>query len=322
MLWLIAMAEEYLLLAKALANRRRFIPSEVLQSTDGLSVSDASFFKRFLRSHIIRPHVDTPRHSHRRSNPGKGGRSIDLHTEYEVTKDGIEALEGIVSEYDRIFEQQTFEPLLINPSLDPRKHIKTFEAESESSAPTASFDELRAESGILGDIADAFSSVDDDLLDPAESPASTTNSGKSTTSKRIERPEDEELGEQEVIDPAEDSASSVQVATEDSGQVSESGVHTDNQDNEQDSQVESEHQFGAFSRDEIVDASAAAARVVSAQSLVSTVDVKAAAWGAVNLSDRSRGELWEQVLGVLMQMDSVHGRPGSRLWAASRFNHT
>lgn len=322
MLWLIAMAEEYLLVAKALANKRRFIPSEVLQSTEGLSLSDESFFKRFLRSHIIRPHVDMPRSSHRRSNPEKGGRSIDLHTEYEVTTDGMDALEGIVSEYERIFEQQNFEPLLINQNLDPRKHIKAYEAESESSTPTVSFDELRAEPGILGDIADAFSSVDDDLPDSEESTTSTTNSSKTKTSERIDQREYVRTVEDGALDPVEAQPSSSHVSSEDNDPVPQSDVNTEYQDDVQDESVVSERQFGAFSRDEIIDATVAAARVISAQSLVSTDDVKAAAWDEIDLSDRSRGELWEQVLEVLMEMDSVHGRPGGRLWAAHRFNHS
>jgi len=162
-LWLAATYDEYLALAETIAERDTFVPRDVLRSTPGLTADDRSFFTRFLRSHLIRPNVETPESTHRRSNSQKADRSVELDAEYEVTNDGRDALRGIVGEHERIFERQEFEPLLINPELDPLEHLKTYEAESSEPTPDVSLEEMSNESGIIGEIAASFDAIDRDL---------------------------------------------------------------------------------------------------------------------------------------------------------------
>jgi len=88
------------------------------------------FFRRFLRSHLIRPVSDDSEYVRSRSNRSKTKISVDLDEVHEITAEGKEALQGIISEYDRIFQQRQFDPLLINSELDPVDHIKQFDSES------------------------------------------------------------------------------------------------------------------------------------------------------------------------------------------------
>lgn len=124
MLWLAATAPEYVRLADAITDRTRFRPRTVLTETDGLDLDDATYLTRFLRSHLIRESVERSTYTTRGSNPTSGELQIDLDTEYEVTQEGRISLEGIVGEYDRIFEAESFQPLLVDPDRDPVSHLR------------------------------------------------------------------------------------------------------------------------------------------------------------------------------------------------------
>jgi len=325
MLWLVATYDQYLVLSKALADRDTFRPRDVLRSTPGVTTADTGFFTRFLRSHLIRPKIETSENRHSRSNPEKSERSIDLDTTYEVTADGRDALQGIVTEYDRIFERGDFEPLLINPELDPYEHLRAFERDSASSTPDASF-EPADDDGILGEIAESFASVDGPTGPPGDS--GTTDDSEPTMSpgetggerSGPEKPQDAVVGESDVSKGTH--PVSGPLPTEGSAEV-DSATESDHPGDESESertQARGDEQFvGEFTEQEVIDAALAAATVIRDGTLVRTADVKSAAWDAVDLSDRSRGELWTAVCDVLVAMDDVHGRRGGHMWAARRF---
>lgn len=161
MLWLVATYDEYLALSRAIVDRETFVPRDVLRSTEGVPIDDDGFFTRFLRSHLIRPTGTVSVSKDRGSNSKRADTSVDVTAEYKVTKEGREALGGIVTEYERIFERQEFEPLFINAELDPLEHLREYESESAEPTPEVSLDEVQDESGILGEIAESFAPIDD-----------------------------------------------------------------------------------------------------------------------------------------------------------------
>lgn len=76
-------------------------------------------------------------------------------------------------------------------------------------------------------------------------------------------------------------------------------------------------EFGAYTETEVVDGAVAAARCIRERTVARAQHVKQAVWDAVDVGDRDRTELWENVTQVLMAMDSVHGRPHGRIWTAA-----
>ena len=165
MLWLAATYPKYRGLSSELVEKNDFVPRDVLESSDLLSVGDAGFFTRFLRSHFIVETKTKRTNSWDRARAGKSDISIQLEKSYSVTADGQEALEGILDEYERIFEQQTFEPLLINPNLDPYEHLRAFAEYDETARESLALPELEEDIEILGEIAASFAPLDD-TVDP------------------------------------------------------------------------------------------------------------------------------------------------------------
>lgn len=141
-LWLAATSEEYVQLARAIADHERFRPREVLEAADGLDVDDVSYLTRFLRSHLVRESVDRSSYTTQVSNPESGELTVDLDSHYEVTPDGWESLSGIVEEYDRILERGAFDPLLVDPERDPVSHLRGDPADADAGSRD---DEVRDE---------------------------------------------------------------------------------------------------------------------------------------------------------------------------------
>ena len=151
LLWLAATAEEYVRLASAIKDRSRFRPREVLTATEGLDPEDTNYLTRFLRSHLVREAMDPSSDTTRGSNPESGELQIDLDTEYEVTREGRTSLEGIVEEYERILEDESFQPLLVDPDRDPISHLRgTGQASVDEDEP-ANSEETGVRSGTAFD---------------------------------------------------------------------------------------------------------------------------------------------------------------------------
>lgn len=55
--------------------------------------------------------------------PAGSAPSQSLDASYRLTEEGEDAIPRIVSEHDRIFVREEFDPLLINEELDPDGHL-------------------------------------------------------------------------------------------------------------------------------------------------------------------------------------------------------
>lgn len=75
----------------------------------------------------------------------------------------------------------------------------------------------------------------------------------------------------------------------------------------------------AYSDEEIRAGVDAACTLITAENIARATEVKEAVWGAVDRGDRSKAELWEAVVAVLLEADAVNGRPGGRVWTARSF---
>ncbi|SFR96876.1 hypothetical protein SAMN05216559_1728 [Halomicrobium zhouii] len=326
MLWLVATHDEYLALTEAMADRTRFVPERLLRETSGISADDSGYFSRFLRSHLISRTVDTSRPVDERADHTEGGTAVTPDATYEVTPEGRDALAGILAEYERIFEQREFEPLLINPELDPHEHLREYDPGPDAQAPDVSFDEMQEEEGILGEIAGSFAPLDEEFGSPAESTVDepddvapepepvgddrgTTAGGQSDTSGRMVEPSPERQtgtsrgrqANQTAESPDEDSPSKAD-------EVDRQAL---------DEQVPDETFVGEYTREEVLRAAVAAAREIHAGGLVRTSAVKSAVWEAVETEGRSRTVLWEAVRDILITMDATHGRGGGHVWASN-----
>jgi hypothetical protein len=76
---------------------------------------------------------------------------------------------------------------------------------------------------------------------------------------------------------------------------------------------------GEYSEAEIEAGVRAAQELVAAENVVRSAAVKEAVWGAVDRGDRSKAQLWETVVDVLLASDAVNGRPGGRVWTARTY---
>lgn len=132
-LWLAAMSEAYVRLARAVREAGEFQPRDVLRTTEGLDLDDVNYLTRFLRSHLIRESVPRSSYTRHGSNPESAHLTVDLDTQYEVTPDGRASLDGIVEEYDRIFERAAFDPLLVDPERDPESHLRAVPSDNPAS---------------------------------------------------------------------------------------------------------------------------------------------------------------------------------------------
>jgi len=126
-----------------------------------------------------------------RSNRSKTKISVDLDEVHEITAEGKEALQGIISEYDRIFQQRQFDPLLINSELDPVDHIKQFDSESTDPTTEISFDKMQDDDGILGEIAASFVAEDDQFDEISDEPKTTSETADAeSTDESVPSPEE------------------------------------------------------------------------------------------------------------------------------------
>lgn len=76
---------------------------------------------------------------------------------------------------------------------------------------------------------------------------------------------------------------------------------------------------GDYSRAEIEACVRAAQELVTAENVVRSAAVKEVVWDAVDRGDRSKAQLWEAVVDVLLASETVNGRPGGRVWTARTF---
>jgi|AntDeeMetageno50_2_1112565.scaffolds.fasta_scaffold00043_36 hypothetical protein len=252
LLWLAATTEEYVHLASAIRDRNRFRPRAVLTETDGLDLGDAGYLTRFLRSHLVREAMERSSYTTRGSNPESGELQIDLDTEYEVTREGRTSLEGIVEEYHRIFDAESFQPLLVDPNRDPVSHLQGEQGSEAGTIKPASPAETAVPTGVA---LDADGGKDGEAASAAES---------STKEKTAE----------------------------------------------------------SYTDDEIAAAVRAACTLITAENVARSESVKRAVWETVDPGERSKSDLWDAVLAVLLETDAVNGRPGGRIWTARRFSQS
>ena len=315
MLWLVATFDEYRALTEAMVNRENFTPAELFADAASVDERKIGYLTRFLRSHLIQPVDSDSKHIQSHADASKADTEAQLGERYEATVDGQAALEGILAEHNRIFLQAEFEPLLINPELDPEKHLKEYDAELAEQTPTTSFGEIQNEGGILGNIASSFSSlVDEDDI------STDSDGGPTTESNSTPVEENSQTMEEKSGDGAVASAGSATTetpvtseGTDDPSSSTDSDLADELEQTEPDPSV---REFGEFTADEVVSGAAAAASYIHDQQIARTQEIKKTVWEAVAVGDRDHSELWDHVMKVLMNMDSVHGRPGGKIWTA------
>ena len=306
MLWLVATYDEYFRLTEAMVDRDEFTPREILQTMDSDVHQNEGFFRRFLRSHLIRPVSDDSEYVRRRSNRSKTKISVDLDEVHEITAEGKEALQGIISEYDRIFQQQRFDPLLINSELDPVDHIKQFESESTDPTPEVSFDEMQNDDGILGEIAASFVAEDDKFDEFGDEPKTNTEA------------EDAESTDESVPSPEESTQTEFSTSDDTLEQQKLVTSYSENNTDEKETQENTDEPFlGEFTREDVLQATVAAAELIIDQSYIRTSKVKETVWESVDCPDDSKSALWDAVSGVLLAMDTVQGRENGYIWCAT-----
>jgi len=306
MLWLVATYDEYLTLTEVMVDRDEFTPRQILQTMDSEVHQNEGFFRRFLRSHLIRPVSDDSEHVRRRSNRSKANISVDLDKVHEITAEGRETLQGIISEYDRIFQQRQFDPLLINTELDPVKHIKQFDSKSTDPTPGISFDEMKEDDGILGEIAASFVAEDDQFDEIGDEPQTNSEAA------------DVESTDESV--PSSEESIQTEFSTSDRILEQQKLVtsYSENTTDKKEVQENTKEPFvGEFTREDVLQATVAAAELIIDHSYIRTSKVKEAVWESVDCPDESKSTLWEAVSGVLLAMDVVQGRENGYIWCAT-----
>lgn len=311
MLWRVATFDEYLVLTESILENKVVKPSELLAETDGVDDDDIGFITRFLRSHLIERKRDPADRTRNRGKSQGTNLSADPDAKYVVTDDGEEALEGILQEYNRIFLASQFEPLYINPDLDPHQHLREFESQEGGNETEIEFEEIRDSGGVLGEIAESFA-PDDDLSGKSR----TESAAKSTqcTPSNMEKTEDD-------VDPGQHTPTRGPSAVElpEVGKISQHGTGKSEPDIARaDSSQDNESANGDFSRGEVLNAVVAAASFIHEERMAQTRLVKEQAWDSVELGVRQKGKLWEEVAIVLGLMDDIQGRPSGRLWLSTR----
>ncbi|WP_142860659.1 hypothetical protein [Salinigranum halophilum] len=314
MLWLVATYDEYLRLAKALTDVDSFTPRELIDQSPGLNPSDASFLTRFLRHHLI---SSSKRDQHRnppQSQTAKATSRLDLDSTYMITEEGVEALDGIVTEYERIFTRGEFEPLLLNPDLDPVKHLREFETDEEVTEAPLSLEEIQAEEGILGEIAESFASVA-----VGESQAAEYSRPASETETSIRAEPHQPTGHDTTspdspINPETDVSLSSQSGSSEQHSSRQTQTRSETNDRKDPVPHDDATSLGAFTREEILNATVVTARLIRSESVARTSTVKATALESISVGNRPPGELWDLVSQALRSMDCIAGRPGGRVW--------
>lgn len=323
MLWLVATYDEYRALTAAMLERRQFTPHELFDDLATVDESKIGFLTRFLRSHLIKP---VSAASDQIQSPDADSNS-DLHAAidetYVVTADGEAALQGILAEYDRIFVEADFDPLLINTELDPRRHFVEHSSDAEQPTPDVSFDDIRSEGGMLGEIASSFSSLVDeedvsgtddtaDMNDESDTGAHTDEERGVSTDEATQVASGSQNSDSERHIPsaeAETSGGGLSAVTGDSAANADRAIDEETADPPTESR-----EFGAYTETEVLDGAVAAAKCIHERTVARVDHVKEAVWDGVPVGNRDRTELWEYVTQVLMEMDSVYGRPDGRIW--------
>ncbi len=326
MLWLVATYDEYRALTEAMLDRDRFTPQELFDAVSTVDESKIGFLTRFLRSHLIKPVGTASERLQSHDSASTGDLYATIDETYTVTVDGETALQGILAEYGRIFEDADFEPLFINAELDPRRHFAEYSSESERPAPDVSFDEIQNEDGMLGEIASSFSSLVDEETDDKEN-ASTGIVGDAETDAQTDDEvtvgSDEDTGSTRTAEAGSSERRNRSGVVDPTVRDAADGTGTRAGRSEQDSDAETGQEetrspeFGAYTETEVVDGAVAAARCIRERTVARSQHVKQAVWDAVDVGDRDRTELWEYVTQVLMAMNSVHGRPHGRIWTTA-----
>lgn len=318
MLWLVATYDAYRALTEAMVERDQFTPAELFAGSVSVDESKIGYLTRFLRSHLIQPVDSDSRQIQSHEDASKADLKAEVGEAYEATADGQAALKGILAEYERIFETAEFDPLLINPELDPQQHLKEYDSELAEQTPTMSFNEIQDEGGILGNIASSFSSFVDEAEGETDSegeqPPAGSTSRTASTEEKSQTTEKQSGGESDRGDGV--STSPTPVAT---GDDDETELITDMEQREEpvdSAERGSEREFGDYTADEVLAGAVAAASYIHDQRIARTQGVKKAVWDAVSVGDRDRSDLWEYVTQVLLMMDSVDGRPGGKIWTA------
>jgi hypothetical protein len=306
MLWLVATYDEYFTLTEAMVDRDEFTPRQILQTMDSEVHQNEGFFRRFLRSHLIRPVSDDSEYVRSRSNRSKTKISVDLDEVHEITAEGKEALQGIISEYDRIFQQRQFDPLLINSELDPVDHIKQFDSESTDPTTEISFDKMQDDDGILGEIAASFVAEDDQFDEISDEPKTTSETADAeSTDESVPSPEE---SIQTEFSTSDDTLEQQKLVTS----------YLKNDTDNEGTQENTEEPFvGEFTREDVLQATVAAAELIIDHAYIRTSKVKEAVWESVDCPDDSKSTLWEAVSGVLLAMNVVQGRENGYIWCAT-----
>jgi len=306
MLWLVATYDEYFTLTEAMVDRDEFTPRQILQTMDSEVHQNEGFFRRFLRSHLIRPVSDDSEYVRSRSNRSKTKISVDLDEVHEITAEGKEALQGIISEYDRIFQQRQFDPLLINSELDPVDHIKQFDSESTDPTTEISFDKMQDDDGILGEIAASFVAEDDQFDEISDEPKTTSETADAeSTDESVPSPEE---SIQTEFSTSDDTLEQQKLVTS----------YLKNDTDNEGTQENTEEPFvGEFTREDVLQATVAAAELIIDHAYIRTSKVKEAVWEPVDCPDDSKSTLWEAVSGVLLAMNVVQGRENGYIWCAT-----
>jgi len=318
MLWLVATYDEYLSLTRSMLEQGVFTPGKLLDETDKVNRKDSGFITRFLRSHLIEQEHGPSEQARRRGKSKRTDLSVDLDATYLVTTNGAEALEGILHEYERIFEGSQFESLYINPDLDPHQHLREFGEDDSYPASEMELDDIRESDGLLGEIAESFMSVETKADDVHEESSGESSAASQTRQEPTEAPIEPKVHNPKQkgypLEPNE-AAPSIECSPEGRSDA----------DPSEDTPGELASYEGGnrgppdeFNRDEIVDAALSAASIIHEERMIQTGKVKEQAWKSVELREREKSELWKSVALILDSMDDIHGRPGGGIWLSTR----
>ncbi|MFC6720277.1 hypothetical protein [Halobacteriaceae bacterium SHR40] len=294
MLWVAAAFDEYLELAKVMHGRSEFTPKEVVADADGVTVEEIGLFTKFLRRHLIEPVDNEPKKRHGPSSSQTVELSINPEESYKLTSEGENAIEGIVTEYERILVDQQFEPLFINPELNPLQHFEEYEPAADEMEPSVPDVDAESAEGILGEIAGEFS----DAVPESEVPTDSNSSKESET-----------ISEQ----PSEADNLSPKASEENRSDSHRMGVRGE------DKTETKKPDATSFTDDQILGGVEAAIDYIESENVAKADDIKSVVWNQGELNGRNRMEYWELVRDVLLQLDDVCGRPGGRVWTSATF---
>lgn len=168
-LWRAAPFPAHIHVAGAIDGRQSFTPQEIIDAATEIDPEDAFVFERFVRCHLIeRKGAGT--HPNARANGPGNAISVELDATYQLTSEGEAAIPQILAEYERIFVEEAFEPLYINPDHDPESHLPAEAAPGNSQDAVAEPSGEPDATGVLEELEAEFTTVAED-----SGPASTTS---------------------------------------------------------------------------------------------------------------------------------------------------